>query len=151
MTLVWGIRKKGQADKVRHAKNLFALLNKEEAQIIIPSVVVVEFIIPFKNQKKREEVIAQMRQRFIIAPFDARGAALAAELWWHGRNKRQMRKHGARVCLKADALIIATAKAHGAHVFYTDDDDCFTMASKVMEAKRLPDIPPDLFAYADKS
>ena len=33
MTLVWGIRKKGQADKVKHAKYLFAHLEKEEAAL----------------------------------------------------------------------------------------------------------------------
>ena len=150
MTLVWGIRKKGQPDKVKHARYLFELLEKEEAQIIIPSVVIAEFVIPFKTRKEREDVIARMRDRFLIASFDARDAILAAELWVAGKSGRQMKKDDARVCLRADSLIIATAYNHGARVFYTDDGDCFNMASKVMEAKRLPTIPPDLFAYKEK-
>ncbi len=150
MTLVWGIRKKGQADKVEHAKYLFAQLEEEEAQIIIPSVVIAEFVIPFKTRKEREDVIARMRNRFLIAPFDARDAALAAELWLAGKSGRQMKKDNARVCLRADSLIIASARNHGARVFYTDDEDCFNMAKTVMEAKKLPTIPPDLFACTEK-
>ena len=150
MTLVWGIRKEGTADKVKHARYLFQHLEKDKAQILIPSIVVAEFVIPLNTRKEREEVIARMRDRFIIAPFDAKDAALAAELWREGKKNREMKKKGARVWLKADALIIATAYGHGAQIFYTDDDDCFNMASKVMNTKRLPNIPPDLMGYAEE-
>jgi predicted nucleic acid-binding protein len=87
-----------------------------------------------------------MSERFLIEPFDARDAILAAELWNEGKSTREMKTRGSRVCLRADALIVATAKNHGATEFFTEDNDCFNMASKVMVAKRLPTIAPDLFA-----
>lgn len=146
MTLVWGIRRRGDPKKVKHARYLFESLDKEKAQIIVPSIVVMEFVVPCKTPKERDDVIARMRSRFLIAPFDAKDAALAANLWCDGKNARQMNKSGARVCLKADALIIATALGHGAEVFYTDDDDCFNMAQKVMRAKRLPTIGSHLWS-----
>ena len=130
--------------------DLFQHLERDKAQILIPSIVIAEFVIPLNSRKEREEVIARMRDRFIIAPFDAKDAALAAELWREGKKDREMKKQGARVWLKADALIIATACGHGAQIFYTDDDDCFNMASKVMTTKRLPNIPPDLMGYAQE-
>lgn len=147
MTLVWAIRKKGPSDKVTHARYLFQHLEKDNAQIVIPSVVIAEYVVPLKNRKEREEVIARMGDRFLIAPFDAKDAALAAQLWSEGRKEREMQKKGARVLLKADALIIATAFGHGARIFYTDDDDCLRMATTVMEAKKLPTMPPDLLGY----
>ena len=145
MTLVWGIRRKGPKDRISHAGYLFKELEEDEAQIIVPSVVVLEFITPIRSSDERANVIAALTERFLIEPFDVRDAALAAELWNEGKSKREMKKEGARACLRADALIVATAKNHGATEFYTEDNDCFEMANKVMTAKRLPSIAPNLF------
>lgn len=146
MTLVWGVSKKGDPDGIKHAKYLFMQLNEEKAQIVIPSVVVAEYITPCSSRREREEVVAALGERFIIAPFDAKDAIEAADLWNCGKRKRERKRPGARVRLRADTLIIATAHNHGAQVFYTDDQDCFTMASRIMQAKHLPTIPPNLFA-----
>jgi predicted nucleic acid-binding protein len=150
-TLVWGIRKKGLPDKVRRARNLFAYLEEEEARIVIPSIVVTEFVTPLKTTKEREAVIAEMNKRFVIAPFDARAAAVAADLWHYGKKarekKHQMKQIGARMCLRADTLIIATVHAQGVQVFYTDDDNCYDMARRIIaDVRRLPDIGPHLWA-----
>ena len=140
MTLVWGMRRKGDPDKVKHAKYLFQGLNKQKAQIIVPSIVVAEFVTPLATTKQREEMIIRLQKRFLLAPFDANDAAIAAELWNDGKKSREMKQSGARVRLKADAMIVATAYGHGAQVFYTDDDDCFNMAQKIMRARKLPTI-----------
>jgi predicted nucleic acid-binding protein len=145
MTLVWGIRRKGPEEKIKHAGYLFKELEQEEAQIIVPSVVVMEFITPMRSSEERANVIAALSERFLIEPFDVRDAALAADLWNYGKAKREMKKEGSRACLRADAIIVATAMNHGATEFYTEDDDCFNMANKVMTAKRLPVIAPNLF------
>jgi predicted nucleic acid-binding protein len=140
MTLVWGKRKKGNPDKVKHAKYLFQGLNKQKAQIIVPSIVVAEFVTPLATTKLREEMIIKLQKRFLLAPFDANDAAIAAELWNDGKSSREMKQSGVRVRLKADARIVATAYGHGAQVFYTDDDDCFNMAQKIMQTRKLPTI-----------
>ena len=151
MTLVWGIRRRGQPDKVKHARYLFENLEKEKAQIVVPSIVVAEFVIPLKTSKEREEMIVRLQKRFLIAPFDAKDAAVAADLWHDGKKTREMRQPGARVRLKADAMIVATAYGHGAQAFYTDDDDCFNMVQKIMLARRLPKIGAHLWADVEQA
>lgn len=147
-TLVWGIRKKGPPEKVKHATYLFDKLNEEEAQIVIPSVVLTEYVTPIKTNQERQAVIAEMGTRFFIAPFDARHAAWAAELWHYGKASRQMGQANARVTLRADTLIIATARGYGVRTFYTDDDDCYNLATQVIDdVKRVSEIvAPNLFS-----
>jgi predicted nucleic acid-binding protein len=145
MTLVWGIRKKGPPEKITHAGYLFKQLERDKAQIIVPTVVLAEFVTPIRSSDDRAKVVAEMSARFLVEPFDIKDVILAAELWNHGKSNRQMGKDGARTSLRADALIVATAKNHGAKEFFTEDNDCFDMANKVMTAKRLPTIADGLF------
>lgn len=148
--LMWGIRKKGDPNKVRYARYLFQGLQEENAQIILPSVAVAEFLIPFKLSKEREAVIAEMRKRFIIAPFDARAAAISVELWHDGKKSREKKQPGARAYLRADSMIVATAYSHGAQVFYTDDVDCANMARKrIPQVRGLPRIGQHLWADSE--
>jgi len=81
----------------------------------------------------------------VIIPFDVKCASLAANLFSIGKELRQGGIPGGRACLRADTLIIASAKMYGAKVFYSDDDDCVKLAGQVMTAKKLPDQPNTLF------
>jgi len=146
MVLVWGIRKSGNLKEIKRAGYLFRELEQDEAQIIIPSIVVAEFITPIRAPEEQVRTVAAMRERFIIAPFDAMDAVLAATLWNRGKSTRKMARQSARVCLRADALIVATAKNHGAEEFFTNNEDCLKMAASVMLARGLPNIAPDLFS-----
>lgn len=145
MVLVWALQKSGTPEEhVAHAGYLFKQLEDEKAEIVIPTVVVAEFIAPIKAEE-RGRVVGALNERFRIEPFDMRDVVTAAELWDAGKSGRPMKQPNARMALRADCLIVATAKNHGASVFYTEDDACFAMAAKVMEAKRLPTIAPSLF------
>ena len=145
MTLVWGVRKQGTDEQIQRAKWLFEMLEEEKSQIVVPTVAVAEYLTPIPSND-HAAVLAAMRERFLLAPFDVRAASLAAQLFGEGRIVRTVGKPGARKCLRADSLIIATAVTFGARVFYTGDDDCRTMASKVMEAKGMPTQGPNLFS-----
>jgi len=147
MTLVWGIRKDGPEDRIIHAGYLFQELERDKAQIIVPSVVVLEYVTPIQSPSDRANVIGAISDRFRIEPFDIRDVDLAAELWQKGKPKLQMNAEGARPRLRIDTLIVATAKNHGATEFYSEDDDLFRLASEIMQAKRLPTIPVNLFEY----
>lgn len=147
MTLVWGIRQSGPADKVKRAGYLFQQLAQNDAQVIVPSVVVAEFITPIPTEVERTRAVAAISERFRIEPFDAQDAILAVRLWNEGKNRLKGIK-GSRVSLRADAFIVATAFNHGALEFFTEDDDCFKMASSIMQARRLPTIAPSLFEGA---
>jgi predicted nucleic acid-binding protein len=148
MTLVWGIRKTGAAkEKIEHAGYLFMALDKEESQIIIPSIVLAEYLTPIRDDEQRARTAAAIGDRFFVVPFDAKDALLAARLFNDGKTNRQRKKPNVRAVLRADSMIVATAKNHGARVFYTDDNDCRSMASKIMVAKPLPTMPNDLWGY----
>ena len=144
MTLIWGIRKGPKpADKIERASLLFEQLEVDKATVIVPSVVLAEFLVAVPAEQ-RAQTAAAMGERFRVEPFDLHDAVLAAELWSEGKSHRQMGKPNARIALRADTLIIATARNHGAQEFFTDDDDCFRLANTVMTARRLPTVPPYL-------
>ncbi len=49
MTLVWGIRKEGTPEELKRAKWLFDFLDQDNAQVIIPSVVISEYLTPVEE------------------------------------------------------------------------------------------------------
>ncbi len=150
MTLIWGVRKDGPDEKIKYAGYLFKELDRDEAQIIIPSVVLCEYLTQVPNGDERDRTAAALSDRFHIAPFDARDAVLAAELWHDGKASRKMAQPGARACLRSDTFIVATAVTHGAREFYTEDEDCRSMASRHLNAKRLPRIASSLYEDTDR-
>lgn len=147
-TLVWGIRTIGTPEQLTRARYLFSHLEADRAQVIVPSIVVCEYLTPI-NPVQHKSVIAELTERFIIAPFDVRCASLAATLFKEGKELREMDHPNARKCLRADAGIIATASIHGAKQFFSGDKDCRNLAARVgrMVAYDLPDIPANLFEY----
>jgi predicted nucleic acid-binding protein len=147
MTLIWGVRKDGPEDRIAHAGYLFRELERDKAQIIVPSIVVLEYVTAIQSPGDRANVIGAISERFCVEPFDVKDVDLAARLWQQFKPALQVDQEGARTKMRADTLIVATAKNHGATEFYTEDTDCFRMASTVMVAKRLPTIPVDLFEY----
>jgi len=148
MTLVWGIKQVGNRDYLRRARWLFEELDRDDARIIVPAVVVAEYLTNVPEHL-RMGVLAEFTGRFFVAPFDAKCAPVSARLWQKGRRGRVGRNPGDRKCLRADTLIIATAYVHGAREFYSGDAKCRKLAEGLMDPKDLPDIAPDLFAGAD--
>lgn len=146
MSLVWGVREQGSPEELQRARNLFALLDHENANVVVPAVAIAEFVYPI-DPADQSRVIADLADRFMIRPFDVSCCALAAQLWKLMR-PNQKRVSGGRDLVKSDALIVACAKRHGASTFFSDDEDARDMASKVMTAKPLPDIGQSLFDYA---
>ncbi len=150
MALVWGIRKEGTATERSRARWLFEQLDNEGAQVLIPSVVLAEYL-TLVDPKKHRDVIAELSTRFIIPPFDVQCASLAAEPFVEGKQSRQMDEPGARKCLRADCLIVATAAVHGARILYSGDGKCRNLAAAApnLQAQDLPTIPPSLFSYSE--
>ncbi len=146
MTLIWGIRKDGPDEQQKRAKFLFQKLEEEKAQVIVPAIVVAEYLVPVR-QDERDRVAALLGESFRVVPFDIRCTVLAAQIFGQFKKGKASKTVGGRDLLKADAMIVASAKAAGASVFYTDDKRCRKMAGSVMEARGLPDIPSNLFGY----
>ncbi len=136
--LIWGVRADGPEDHRKRARSLFSQLKTVGATIIIPSVAVAEFLIPIADKDAKNKVMSAISESFAIMPFDARCCELASTLYAEWKPAYQDGTPGSRDFLKADAMIVATAKIYGASIFYSDDKKCREMASQVMEAKEMP-------------
>ncbi len=142
--LVWGVRQEGTPSQLERARWLFDQLDVEGAQVLIPAVVVAEYLIP-AEKRYHASIIEAINRRFLIKPFDIESASLAAELFAAGKPMRPQDVPMGRECLRADTLIIATAKVHKAKVFYSNDDNCRALANTVMDARDLPVNSPFLY------
>ena len=81
--LIWGIRgvaEVGQEIMIRRAKALFEELEDQEADILVPAVVVSEFLAGVPKSQ-HAELLKALNRRFQLPPFDVRAAAVAAGLW----------------------------------------------------------------------
>lgn len=135
--LIWGVRADGPEDKRSRAKSLLEQLGTNKNHVIISSVAVAEFLIPVHDSNK-SKVISAVSETFTIMPFDARCCELASRLYTQWKPRYQDGAPGTRDFLKADAMIVATAKIFGATIFYSEDKRCREMASSVLDAKEMP-------------
>lgn len=151
MILVWGIREDGTAEQRKRVYWLFRKLDDEQAQIVVSSVSVSEYLIRVEPAK-HAEAIAQISSRFIIQPFDARCVSLAAQLFVDGKAQREMGKDDARKSLRADTMIVACAKAAGVSALYTNDGGCRNLAKGIgLDAYDLPGQPEYLCDLSEET
>lgn len=148
--LIWGVRgvaTSGQEEMIQRAQTFFEDLDTSDADILVPSVVVAEFLAGVPKQQHLG-LLDVLNRRFQVVPFDVRTAAVAAELWRDAaeRNphlKDQIREAfpgTERAKIKADLMILATALARGADVLYTHDGPLKMAAEGRIEVRELP--PP---------
>jgi hypothetical protein len=135
MVLIWGLRKgnpqKGtlsdhDAEMQRRSRILLRDLDEKKEKVIVPAVTVAELLCPL-DPREHGEFIAVLTQRFFCPPFDIRAASLAAELWQYNRGLPSSEQIS-RTVLKADVLIISSARVGGASVFYSHDGKCRKLA-----------------------
>jgi predicted nucleic acid-binding protein len=136
------------AEKEKRSRHLLFDLEEAKAKIVIPSLVLTELLLPIDSQH-HGTFLAVMSQRFYCPPYDLPSTSLAARLWQRGRTLPP-EERGKRAVLKADAMIVATAKQHGARFFYTDDGNCRKLAEWAgLVARPLPTHSLNLFAGTD--
>ena len=148
--LVWGVRRQGEPDQKQRARWLFKQLEDEQAYLILPSVALSEYLIPIER-KRHSAVIAELSRRFFIAPFGIECISLAAALFAEHKTSLPSKQPHARIAMKADVQIIATAVAYKANRFYSGDKACRKIAdeSTNMLVYDVPRIAPDMFADLD--
>ena len=143
-TLIFALDPKGADPELRRrAKLLIDHLEATKAKVIIPTVVVAELLVGV-DQADHGRFLAELQSRFLTPPLDLRASALAATLWQQHRALPPA-KQVKRTILKADVLIIATAKSAGASRIYSHDAGCRAVASLIMEAFDLPTHSEKLF------
>lgn len=146
--LIWGIRgvsTPGQAGMISRTQALFQDLDESDADIIVPAVVVSEFLagVPKPQHPGLLEVL---NRRFQLPPFDVRTAAVAAGLWRDAAERNPHLREVVREAfpgtekakIKADIMILATALVRNADVLYTHDGPLRTIADNLIEVRDLP-------------
>ncbi len=157
MVLIWGgLRRpittipssEHTAEMEFRARVLIRDLEVKGEAIIIPAVSVAELLAPLDDHE-HGNFMAVLTQRFFCPPFDLPAASLASQLWKYHRDlppKDQLQ----RTVLKADVLIVATARVAGASIFYSHDSRCRKLAERAgMKALDLPTHSEDLFTNAE--
>jgi predicted nucleic acid-binding protein len=142
MIMIWGVQRvarPGQERQVELATRFLDSLNAE--RVMIPSVVLAEFLAGFEDNRERAAYGSLLSRRFFVAPFDAPSASVAAEISRHAPSSA-VKDPLARRCLKADAQIIATAIVHGADTIVTANvAEYLRLASDRIKIVDLPEIP----------
>lgn len=75
-TLIWGVRQVGDRQQLQRAEWLFEYLENEDAQIIVPSVALCEYLCPVEASQ-RSAVVSAITSRFLVMPLDVQCASLA--------------------------------------------------------------------------
>jgi predicted nucleic acid-binding protein len=147
--LVWGIREyaeEGQDDMIQRTKSFFEVCQKNKTIMMIPSVVVGEFLTAF-DAKHHASVLHALSTSFIIYPYDTKSSAIFAKLW---REKKEsglidkIRKDDTAIKrqeLKADCMIVATAIAAQASAIYSYDKGLKKFAGNSINVLDLPEMP----------
>ena len=149
----WGLlRRASGPDRqqlVARSVELVEHLNSNGAQIVLPTVVMAELLVPVRMEEQ-EAVLDRFDERWIVADFDPRAAMKYAEIRSRMKDlrdqeiEREGRSSTARCVLSPDAMIIATAIVNKAEVIYTGDSDFARRTHEFMRAEYLfdLDLPP---------
>jgi predicted nucleic acid-binding protein len=145
--LVWGLRKQNdpkRPDMVERCAALIAELHELRQTILVPSIVLAEYLIGHTSEQQDQELDIVGRN-FFVGAFDTRAAKIAAELY-DARMFKQIVKDDnvPRQCLKADYKIIATAIRHGASVIYVDDQHFAKIANNKITVRPVPALRPEI-------
>ena len=137
-----------QIDFTNRAKLLLHM--QRNNTVVLPTVAISEVLAPVP-EASRGILIAKLASLFVCPSFDLPASAIAAHLWAEHKKFAESDQYGRkRHVLRADAMIIASAKVAGATEFYTNDKKCRKLAGIVMKGCELPTSDPtDMFATYD--
>jgi predicted nucleic acid-binding protein len=141
--LIWGVKRQatpGQEGNVAKAAYLLDLLDKQDKQILIPSIVLGEALaaLPLEQHAMFIDLI---QRTFILAPYDAAASAHYARMW-----QRRARDTGyTRSETKADYMITAIAVANGCEIIFSNDSGLRRFAAEHIPVLGIEEIgvPPE--------
>lgn len=130
---------------------LIDTLHNDDAKILIPTPVLSEVLVNAGSAMTRYLDILNGQRVFRIAPFDEKAAIEAAIAHRSALDRGGIRIDAAnpdatRAKIKFDRQIVAIAKAEGAEVIYSDDDDVIGYAQQSgLKAYRTSELelPPE--------
>jgi predicted nucleic acid-binding protein len=149
MIVVWGIQgwaNNNQDSMIKRAKQ--AIINCQEGnhKIIIPSIVLAE-ILSGIDTEKRKDFHDLVSRNFLVIPFDTLAALEFANLWDNKVNRDKIKSNlddkGIKITraeMKADLMIISTAKSKKSEFIYSHDEKFISCAEGIIDVKYLPEI-----------
>lgn len=154
--LIWGMQDTdpdpAMQMNIERTKAYLAFLAEQKEQIIIPTPVLAEYLVKIPAEDHVNH-ITQLRDLFLVYPFDERAASLAALLRTQTTFRsvvdqisinHNMSFESARQIVKVDAMIVAIAVTRGASKLITDDKGMRALACDLIEAIPVPHIDRQL-------
>lgn len=135
----------GAVDKEKHqrAKLFIYRTAKQGIQIVLSNISVSEVLVPVEP-RAMGTLIQKLSKSFLIAPFETRSSAYAADIIARARKKPRQFQGYSRSVMVADAMIVASCKAAGAQEFYSNDTNALRLAKLAgMQAHDLPELHGD--------
>lgn len=147
--LYWGIVKKatrGAEHLVEPAGQFLKWLENQAHDIIIPTIVLGEMLIPIPDDEQGS-VLAQFKRDWMIVDYDSQAALQYAKMrrdhiaQKRFKDLRRLHPDTTKKELVADATIIATAIAHGADKIYSHNEDFLALAQGFIPAENFINVP----------
>jgi hypothetical protein len=128
---------------IPRAKYLFSELTRTQTKILIPSIVVGEFLLGIPLDMHGKILSNLGESGFITLPYDLQAAARFATLWKEREEKGLIQKikeeyEARRTQLRADCMIIATALAQNSSCIYSHDGRLRAFAGDAIHVYDLP-------------
>ena len=148
MILVWGIQNNAkptqQAENLK-AISLFDKLEKQKTKIIIPTIVLGEFLLGIPPEHHLATA-NQLNKRFQLIPFDAQCAQQFANLWQANKDRlTELYATGStRKTVQADCMILATAIVRGVDCIYSHDPHLEKLSQGYIEIRKMPEAAAQL-------
>jgi predicted nucleic acid-binding protein len=156
--VIWGIQGRAhpsQGEMVSRSRALIANLRKEKVRVIIPSIVLGEFLIglPLDEHPRYEQLV---RSKFPIIPYDFAASMIFARIWRTKTDEQTIARIKAeenpptRAQLRADLMIIATAISAGCSCIYGHERRFYQYTEGFIRFEHIDDLElqTDSF-YAD--
>ena len=141
--LIWGVRAvctSGQEEMIPRSEAFLDWIDQENHKLALTATTVAEYLVG-ATAATRESELRILQARYPILPFDAKAAVIAGRL----RDDKTFQQSlcneydKSRVVVKADIQIVATAKAHGVNVVYSNDRGLRAIAKRCQLTSR--DLP----------
>lgn len=150
--LIWGIKREATENRkhmIERAAAFFSKCAADREKIWLPAQSLAEFLAGY-DEAERAESLAALAESFVIAPFDAKAAAVAAELQYDWNKLKAIGEEFGltKQQIKADINVLASSIAVEAAYLYTEDAQMKSFAQNKIIIRPLPDPPkahPTLF------
>jgi hypothetical protein len=123
------------------SKLLIHMAKEKKDTMLLPIVAISELLVPVPRGQQGA-LIALLQSMFVCPTFDLPAASIAADLIARHRKLPPDQQYDERNVVRPDAMIVASARAAGATIFYTHDKRCRNLAGLIMQSEDLPTEDP---------